>query len=174
MVKTSLEEIKELYDKNDKIAGDLVDEWFRLQLEWLDKIITLSVSIVSVTITIILALKDKSEYWSLENFFWMWLAFAVSALLCLVARVSYSNIRFCQWGLLRNFQKHIRASYYQLWSPTEDDTEYLSPQKTDIVNLSGGNVKIWSNVAHYASLNGLIFFIIGMIFFVIIGANLIY
>ncbi len=173
MAKTPLEEIKELYHKNDKIAGELVDEWFRLQLEWLDKIITLSVSIISVTITIILAVKGKSEYWPLENFFWMWLAFAISALLCLLARVSYSNIRFCQGGLLRTFQKHIRTSYYELWSSTVDDTEYLSPQKTDIIDLSGGNVKIWRSIAYYASLNGLIFFIIGIFVFICIGHSLI-
>lgn len=175
-IQTSLNELKAMYDENDKIAAELINDWFKLQLEWMDKIITLSVSIISLTITVLLALQDKNIHPSCA-FYWMWWFFAFSAWMCLFSRFSYANVKLAQGKTTRLFQKDVHEGYYKVVKDNETliemNVEFLSPKQVDIIDPSTTNIKLWSFFAKYSNISGIIFFMVGMGILIYIGGILI-
>jgi hypothetical protein len=115
-------------------------------------------------------LKDEnSEYSSFGSFSGVWLVLAISGLLCLFARFSYSRLKIAQ----RNKRLSIRnsdISYHNTliklvrYTPDKDykdESEIIA--KIDDENIpSGDNIKLWLCMAHCSSLLGFIFFVLGI------------
>lgn len=176
----NISNLKESIRENEIAISRLSWEGFVLQVEWIDKIITLSVSIISFTITLLIAMKDKnSEYSSFGSFSGVWLVLAASGVLCLFARFSYSRLKLAQ----RNKRLMIRdkdISYHntlvklQNYMPMKDKNEFEILPKIDDENvLTGNNVKLWLCLVHCSSLLWFIFFVIGIALFILMGVTLV-
>ncbi|MCB9807396.1 hypothetical protein H6768_06025 [Candidatus Peribacteria bacterium] len=111
------------------------------------------------------------------GFFWMWLFLALSAGFCLLSRFSYSKLKFAQGKQVRIFQEKIRNTYYDIANKESDEeigVDFLDSNKVDVIDPSSSNTKIWSELSCCSSRIGIVFFVLGIVVFIYIGAELVF
>lgn len=174
---------------NLEAGREYQQEWQVLYLWWLDKVITLSVTIVGVSITILTALRDKfppPESFFMGNFVILWTLFAWSTIFALISHIAFSHLKQIQSGLYifesrKNEQESMVVYPDLMW---QTDGQRLSQENIEQIN---GNILaleekiktfsqkedfwIFLTKFGYASL---IFFLVGISWFIVLGYDFIY
>ncbi|MBP7773844.1 hypothetical protein KA071_02015 [Candidatus Gracilibacteria bacterium] len=189
IIKSKIEDLQKASQKFTKQSNDLNDEGFKMHLEWIDKIWNFSITIIGVTVSIFLALKDKfSDTVCLDTFFWMWLSFLFSSIACFIARYCYSEVRFRQAHISRMFAKKLQLESINFVPPEFIvDSETGQNFDTSTVEKNNDSIKVYQDAIKKAQKKensylfyarsrffAIGFFLLGMILLIVIGYDLIY
>jgi hypothetical protein len=175
-----------------KSADESMKEWFPLHLDWIDKVMNLSITIIGASITLFIALRDevKIAVSHPENFFILWVVFVTSAILCLISRYAFAKTRLNQTNLFINgyklgsinidkidLQKLHLASGTILPLDISKSLNHLDSVENILDNNARENQtweNRWVNCANFSSNLAFIFFIFGILVFLVIGFDIVY
>ncbi len=156
-------------------------------LQSLDKIITLSVTIIGVSITIFIALGNNPiiKDVCVGNFLILWICFATATIFGISAYIAYSQLKHVQ-SALYGFQSEKNEAESMLIYPPLIKAEGKDLTDSDIEQIKK-NITVWDKKIKiqakkedfYISMSNSgyiswIAFLIGLGWFVVIGFNLIY
>lgn len=133
-------------------AKDLMSEWFKLHIEWIDKIWNFSITIIGVTVSIFLALKEKfSDTVCLYTFFWMWITFLIASIACFITRYCYSEVRFVQSHLwqLKSKKSQLEATIVTPIEQIIDSETWLNFTKEDSAAIKQNIQEYWKEIVKY-------------------------
>lgn len=152
----------------------------------------LSITIIGASITLFIALRDevKIAVSHPENFFILWVVFVTSAILCLISRYAFAKTRLNQTNLFINgyklgsinidkidLQKLRLASGTILPLDISKSLNHLDSVENILDNNARENQtweNRWVNCANFSSNLAFIFFIFGILVFLVIGFDIVY
>ncbi len=175
---------------NLQAAREFQEKSQTLNLQWVDRIINLSITIIGASVTIFIALQDKLnlESFCKENFFVMWSLFGLATIFGLISYLWYSELIQVQSGLYKFIsgkkEQEAMLVYPQRLMINPETWEPLTDE--DVLTIRGNIEKFDINVKKIEKMEGkwiliiksgyisLALFLLGIAYFVYIGYDLVY